>query len=444
VKIASVIGVQPGLAAIERAARRPIPRRGVRRAAGLGGLLSGLVAVATACTSDGSSTSQVPVAPDCPTFVAASAGLPETGEWRTHPAIGDVNGDGLGDIAALSRKGKGASIFLGDGLGNWTERSEGLDAGSGSISCGVGVRLVDLDRDGSLDLLVADHCRGILVYRGDGAGSWTGASRGIPRNVEGFNDADTIDLDGDGILDIVAVSAFSRGFLALEGSAAGRWTILADTGLPETGSGFEIEIADADGDGLDDIVTTFNPTTTERRTPPPPPAMVWLQGPRGRFRPASEFPREGRFFGVATVPSASGRGRDLYFGLTGAHAGLHHFEPTAGAAWRDAGRLDAAWFETRSPGFIGIAAADVDGDGCADLALNGGHPMGAHLALGDCRGGFALCPPETFPLTGRAATWGITVGDLNGDGRPDVVAGYGDGGRGSLRAWFQAGRTAGR
>ena len=67
--------------------------------------------------------------PVCPRFVAASAGLPEIGEWRTHPSIADVNLDGLGDISALARKGDGPRVFLSDGLGNWQDASDGLDFG---------------------------------------------------------------------------------------------------------------------------------------------------------------------------------------------------------------------------------------------------------------------------------------------------------------------------
>ena len=49
---------------------------------------------------------------------AAFDGLPPDGEFRSHPSIGDVNGDGLGDIVALPRKGPGPRVFLGDGLGH--------------------------------------------------------------------------------------------------------------------------------------------------------------------------------------------------------------------------------------------------------------------------------------------------------------------------------------
>ena len=53
--------------------------------------------------------------PACPLFVEASAGLPEIGEWRTHPSIADVNLDGLGDIAALTG-GTVADNAVGDPL----------------------------------------------------------------------------------------------------------------------------------------------------------------------------------------------------------------------------------------------------------------------------------------------------------------------------------------
>lgn len=337
----------------------------------------------------------------------------------------------------MARKGEGPKVFRGDGLGNWIDASEGLGFGRG-FSCGIGTRFADLDGDGLTDLVVADHCRGVRVYRGNGGTSWSDASLGIPTNVEGFNDVAVGDLDRDGVLDLVAVSAFSRGFLVLQGRPDGRFRVVQGTGLPEVGSGYEMELVDASGDGLLDVVASFNPVTSERREEPPPPAKVWIQDPPGSFKPASGFPPEGRFFGIASGARADRPGRDLFFALSGASAGLYFFEPIGAGEWSAQGRLDEAWFGEKNRGFIGLDAADLDLDGCLDLLVTGGNPPVVWLVLGDCAGDWQLCPVETLPIGDmRAGGWGVTAGDLNADGRLDVVAAFGTASRGGLKAWLQ-------
>ena len=192
--------------------------------------------------------------PVCPGFVQANEGLPGRGEWRSHPSVGDVNGDGLADMAALPRKMDGPRVFLSDGLGGWTDSSEGLIYEKG-FSCGVGTRLIDMDKDGHLDLLIADHCDGVYLFRGDGNSVWTEDSRGIPHNMEGFNDADAGDLNGDGILDIVAVSAFTRGMLLMYGRKDGSYKIIKDSGLPKSGSAWQVILHDMNRDGRLDFTS---------------------------------------------------------------------------------------------------------------------------------------------------------------------------------------------
>jgi hypothetical protein len=377
-------------------------------------------------------------APGCPTFTPASAGLPEEGEWRTHPSVGDVNGDGLDDIAAVARKAYGPKVFLSDGLGGWTEASEGLKYETGR-SCGIGTRLADLDGDGWLDLVVADHCKGVLVFRGDGGTTWVEDSRGIPRNLDGFNDADVGDVDGDGRLDIVAVSGFTRGFLVLQGQADGSWRVIPNTGLPETGGGFELSLTDINGDTRLDVLVTFNLMSSDRRGEPSPPAKVWLQAEDGRFRPATGFTDEGRFFGLARGVPRPDIGQELLFSLVGARAGIRAVHSQNGLEWTEYGRIDEATFGTYPGGFVGLETADIDGDGCTDLVTTDGKRMGIWMALGDCHGGWTFCPAETFPLEESLAPgWGVATGDLNGDGRTDVVAAFGLANTGGLKAWLQA------
>lgn len=379
----------------------------------------------------------------CPSFVAASNGLPDKGEWRTHPSIGDVNGDGLGDIAALSRKGPGPQVFLGNGLGEWTEASEGLKYANG-FSCGVGTRLADVNADGHLDLVVADHCEGVRVFLNDGTGRWSEASWGIPRNLEGFNDVDVADIDGDGRPDLLAVSAFNSGFLMLRGEASGAWTPLHETGLPRVGSGWQVRTIDVNGDGFLDVVSTFNPTGTVERAETAPPAKVWLLGADGLFRPSTGFPEDGRWFAAEPLQRPDGP-PDLLFGLFGFKAGLYIYRSEDGEDWTELGRLDEPWFTERITGFTGLDVVDLDGDGCVDIVGYETRYRRVLVAMGDCEQRWHLCPIDTVPTPGlEAQGWGVVSADLNSDGLPDIVASFGTASQGAIRAWMQLPRGTGQ
>jgi hypothetical protein len=119
-------------------------------------------------------------------------------------AIGDVNCDGLVDIAA------GGTVYLGDGAGAWSQ-SVVVDAADLS-------QLGDLDGDGYLDI-VTHGGAGLQLYLGDGSGSsfTLDANAGlpdgsyvpaglVPTTSFEFDDAygmDLADVDGNGNLDIV-------------------------------------------------------------------------------------------------------------------------------------------------------------------------------------------------------------------------------------------------
>src|SRR5260370_30347050 len=73
------------------------------------------------------------------------------------------------------------------------------------------------------------------------------------------------------------------------------------------------------------------------------------------------------------------------------------------------------------PYVAGLAVADLNHDGKLDLAFSTFSANGVSVALGAGDGTFAN--PASFPvdLSGGGGPIAVAVGDLNGDGNPDIV-----------------------
>ena len=72
-----------------------------------------------------------------------------------------------------------------------------------------------------------------------------------------------------------------------------------------------------------------------------------------------------------------------------------------------------------------VAIADVNGDGKLDVvtANSGGNPGTATVLLGDGNGGFSSSTPVVAGLGARS----VAIGDVNGDGAPDLAVANGQG-----------------
>ena len=88
--------------------------------------------------------------------------------------------------------------------------------------------------------------------------------------------------------------------------------------------------------------------------------------------------------------------------------------------------------------YEGVKLVDLDLDGRLDLVAVRHQDAGIDVWRGDGKGGFAACRETGLPR-GRTQLrgWGLAVGDLDRDGRPDLAAGFGRDGAGSLEVWVQ-------
>ena len=175
---------------------------------------------------------------DYSSWAEVSSGLPTSGTYFG-VTFGDVDNDGHLDIVAAS-DGNGLRVFLGDGTGSWTAVTShpAESGGFGDVTVG------DYDDDGNLDIFAgspgnsASSPTGLHVYKGDGGGGFTEvtSSSGLPTSGK-WRGVAVADVNNDGNLDLAATNGYgtSEGLHVYTGDGAGTFTD-DSSGLPTSES----------------------------------------------------------------------------------------------------------------------------------------------------------------------------------------------------------------
>lgn len=340
--------------------------------------------------------------------ITEQAGLADAG-YAMGMCVGDIDGDGWLDIFVTNYGQDTLFRNRGDGsFEDWT-----LEAGVGGELWGTGCAFADVDGDQDLDLYVAnyvnfefknnpickDEVHGVAFYcrpsvfngqrdflyinQGNGRFTEEAGLRGIDQSNQGkgfgamFSD---VDLDGDQDLFVANDGTMNRFYLNQGDGVFQDQSLLSGLGFNASGaaeSGMGLDLGDANGDGLLDLVVTNYSFETN---------TLYLNRGQGLWEDA-------------TVNS----------GLVG---------------------------PTYQPVGWGVRFFDVDNDKDQDLAIANGHVMDnislfePHISyaqanlllLNNGDGSYEDASGKAGKVFGQPhVTRGLAVGDVNQDGRLDLL-----------------------
>jgi hypothetical protein len=304
----------------------------------------------------------------------------------------DLDGDGQVDLAAV---GEGLSILW----GRKGSQFLGYPAYLSGIGPAKAMALGDLDQDGAPDLFFALSGSGVQVLLHPGR---TAADRAIvtlpTRNV--FSLLEAVDLDGDHVLDLAGVDVASGNLVV---------ALLTSTGMVREEEALPAGLLPAslvrgliDGDSTVDLAVVSQGSDR---------LSVFLGLGGGTFAPARNFSTLSKPRAAALADLDQDEIPDLAV-ISDTELGVHY--GLGGGAFADPilARGEA------QPSYTDLVLLDLDGDGWLDIAASASFPPG--IRLWRSLAGLQFQPLPIQPLDDRPSS--IAVGDLNGDGRPDLVS----------------------
>ena len=217
------------------------------------------------------------------------------------------------------------------------------------------------------------------------------------------------DVNHDGRPDIIVGSMDGGIVTVLLGDGNGQFAPAQGSPFPCNANPNDIAVADMNGDGHPDLVIANTQT---------PYITVLLGDGKGGFTPAAHSPFATKSFphphGVV-VGNFTADGRPSVITDSWGHNQILLLESDGKGNLLLPGKFFPANLHTDS----GVRAADFNRDGKLDIVTVNQTANVVGLLLGDGHGNFRRAPGSPFPA--GDTPWSFDVGDVNGDGNPDVA-----------------------
>ncbi len=347
-------------------------------------------------------------------------------------AIGDIDGDGKPDIVVCNQDANSISVFHNtSATGTITAGSFAAKVDFATTNNPYRMAIGDLDGDGKPELAVACYNGDVSIFRNTSVAGTIDSNSFSPRIDPSLGDSFTSpsnvfisDVDGDGKPDLVVLGLSYWGVLRNTGTGPlTSSSLVSRTTIGVVGiSGEAFTVGDLDGDGKPDVVVNYHGTGEDS-------VYVYRNTTSGS---SISFAWPVPFYTGApsamTIGDIDGDGKPelvvANWPFSGGYVSVLRNLSTPGS-FTTASLASHVDFAT-GPRLSDVAIADLDGDGKADIVAISPNEISVlrntstsgTISSGSFAGFFGMSSTVAGLELGR---FGVAIGDLNCDGKPDIV-----------------------